>query len=382
MAFEPTLETDRLILRAWRPEDAKSLFLYASDPQIGPPCGWEVHETPEESERVIREVLSAPEQYAITIKGREPEGGAVGAIGIRLGHDIDGDEETGEVDIGYWIGRPFWGKGYVPEAVRAVIRHAFEDLHVHAVFAGYFEGNDRSMRVLEKVGMFHREREEEPGMYATLAEDHDNPPDPSTGYGDELHMMVLTREEWELAQRADPTAPSYVNAQQHEANEHSKDIPRIAYIRSGAQTGADRGGLDAAREAGIPICGWVPPGGMAEDVEEPPGVLAKYPELTEDTTEGYVSRTALNVRDSHATLIVAPGGLEPKSGTEMTAVFARDYGRPCLVISGTQDIAEVRSWLKDLGKGITLNIAGPRESKLPGVYLETRMIVEELLAEN
>ena len=173
-----------------------------------------------------------------------------------------------------------------------------------------------------------------------------------------------------------------IAAQQAEADDITASIVRIAYIRSGGQTGADRGALDAARAAGTPICGWCPPGGLAEDMQRAPGVCALYPELTMGKSEGYVERTAWNVRDSHATLIVAPKGLEPCSGTEMTARFARDYGRPRLVIAGTGEIDAARAWLATLGYGLTLNVAGPRESKTPGTYDETRRVVSLLLAEN
>ena len=171
-----------------------------------------------------------------------------------------------------------------------------------------------------------------------------------------------------------------IAAQQAEANGISACMRRIAYIRSGGQTGADRGALDAAREAGVPISGWCPPGGLAEDMPEAPGLLAEYPELKEGKTHGYVERTAWNVRDSHATLIIAPDGLEPLSGTEMTERFARDFGRPCLVIEGVEEIDEVRAWLATIGFELTLNVAGPRESKTPGTYETTKQVVSLILA--
>ena len=170
-----------------------------------------------------------------------------------------------------------------------------------------------------------------------------------------------------------------ISAQQAEANDISAGVRRVAYIRSGGQTGADRGALDAAREAAVPICGWCPPGGLAEDMPEAPGLLAEYPELKEGESEGYVERTAWNVRDSHATLIVAPDGLEPLSGTEMTERFAHEFGRPCLVIAGTEDIDKVLSWLTTIGYELTLNVAGPRESKTPGTYETTKQVIRLLL---
>ena len=192
-------------------------------------------------------------------------------------------------------------------------------------------------------------------------------------------MTKITREQWEIALKADPVDAATVRAQQDEAGRIASSLPRIASIRSGGQTGADRGALDAARAAQVPICGWCPPGGLAEDLPEPPGLLAAYPELRESASEGYVERTALNVRDSHATLIVAPAGIEPLSGTEMTVRFAEEYGRPHLIIRGTDGIGTAIAWLDELGRGITLNVAGPRESKTPGTYATTKAVVSALL---
>lgn len=177
----------------------------------------------------------------------------------------------------------------------------------------------------------------------------------------------------------DPITPQLVAQQQAEADRDIAAFPLLSYVRSGGQTGADRGGLDAAREKGVPICGWCPPGGLAEDFPEAPGVLALYPELREGTAPGYVERTALNVRDSHATLIVSPGGLEPRSGTEMTARFAEALGRPHLVVDGPEDAQQVLGWLRGVGRGLTLNVAGPRESKHPGIYQVTRLTVRQVI---
>ena len=368
MGIDTVITTERLVLRHWRESDAEALFRYASAPDVGPAAGWRPHRDVEDSRSIIRSVLQGTECYAIVIADRTPADEAVGAISLMQGPDADNNPATVEVELGYWIGVPFWGQGYVPEAARALIRRAFTELGCTAIWAGYYEGNERSRRVLGKVGFtpHHTERDYER---------------PQLGDRVTRHATLLTREQWELGQKADPTAKSYVDAQQQEAEDLSRELPLISYVRSGGQTGADRGGLDAARACGVPICGWCPPGGLAEDMPEPPGVMALYPELREGEANGYVERTALNVRDSHATLVVAPGGLEPRSGTEMTVKFARDYGRPVLVAFGEEDIPTIRDWLRRLGRGLTLNVAGPRESKLPGIHDLTQRIVEALLQE-
>jgi len=165
-----------------------------------------------------------------------------------------------------------------------------------------------------------------------------------------------------------------------EKKEVEELIRKIARIRSGGQTGADRGALDAALDAEVTIAGWCPKGGRAEDFEHAPGLLMPYPQLVETPSSGYVQRTAWNVRDSHATLIVAPDGLEPESGTQMTVDFAQDYDRPVLVVAGMEDLAAIREWLATLEEGITLNVAGPRASKCMRAYDVTFEIIAHLLA--
>src|SRR5215208_5705421 len=105
----------------------------------------------------------------------------------------------------------------------------------------------------------------------------------------------------------------------------------IARIISGGQTGVDRAALDAAVATGTEYGGWCPRGGWAEDLTEPPGLLAAYPLLRETTDDDPAQRTQSNVRDSDATLILTrPGAQSP--GTELTMAAARELGRPHAVV--------------------------------------------------
>lgn len=78
---------------------------------------------------------------------REPGGRMIGAIGF---HDYD--PKSHKVEIGYWLAKPWWGRGIMTEAVRAVARAAFEDFGLVRLTANVFEANARSARVLEKAG--------------------------------------------------------------------------------------------------------------------------------------------------------------------------------------------------------------------------------------
>lgn len=109
------MKTERLILRPWTEEDAASLYKYAQNPNIGPIAGWPPHTSIENSREVIRDILSAPETYAVVLKEtNEP----IGSVGIMFGDGVhSADMQEGDAEIGYWIGMPYWGQGLIPEAV-------------------------------------------------------------------------------------------------------------------------------------------------------------------------------------------------------------------------------------------------------------------------
>jgi hypothetical protein len=148
----------------------------------------------------------------------------------------------------------------------------------------------------------------------------------------------------------------------------------IKKVISGGQTGVDRAGLDAALVAGIPIGGYCPKGRLAED-----GVIPEiYPMIEMESPESYY-RTEMNVLQSDGTLILNSGDLT--EGTRLTRDFCIKYGKPCLVVQlDRQEITgeQVIRWLR--GQLIlTLNIAGPRESKHPGgIYSDSRSFLENI----
>lgn len=162
---------------------------------------------------------------------------------------------------------------------------------------------------------------------------------------------------------------------------------RPARIVSGGQNGADRGALHAAQDLGIPIGGWCPLGGWAEDVPEPPGVRALFPELVAVDSSDPAVRTRANVSDSDATLIVVPGGElagEPgggevvtSTGTSLTHEVALELLRPVLVVDpgAAGAVRRVRQLMGSLAQPVTLNVAGPRESESPGLAESTRRLL-------
>ena len=181
---QKNLETGRLIMRPWREDDASELFRYARDPRVGPIAGWPPHTSEEDSRNVIRNVLSVPETYAIVLK---ETGLPVGSIGLKSGDGTDLTEEPDECELGYWIGVPYWGRGLVTEAGNEMLRHAFEDLGMKAVWCGYYDGNERSKRVQEKLGFSY----------------HHTTPDAPVPLLDETrigHVNYMSKADWIQAQ--------------------------------------------------------------------------------------------------------------------------------------------------------------------------------------
>lgn len=149
-----TFETERLILRPWSEEDAASLYKYACDAEVGPPAGWPPHDSVEFSRQVIREVFSAPYTFAVVLK---ETGEPVGCCGL-VPDGARPDEHIGvnDAEIGYWIGRPFWGNGLIPEAVRCLMQFCFCRLNMNSLWVAFNETNQKSRRVAEKCGFsFH-----------------------------------------------------------------------------------------------------------------------------------------------------------------------------------------------------------------------------------
>ena len=111
------METERLLLRPWQESDAEALYRWASDPEVGPAAGWSPHTSVENSRDIIRTVLAKEGTFAVVLKGGD--GGPIGAIGV---FPTEIPEGRGEPEIGYWIARPYWGQGLIPEAVEAMLR--------------------------------------------------------------------------------------------------------------------------------------------------------------------------------------------------------------------------------------------------------------------
>ena len=134
-------------LREWRAADAESLVRHANDPLVA--CNLRDRfphpYTEADAERWLSRTLAA---HPVTDLAIEVEGAAVGAIGLMP----QGDVFRRTAEIGYWLGRAYWGRGLATDALRAATEWAFDCFDLCRLEAGVFDSNPASRRVLEKAG--------------------------------------------------------------------------------------------------------------------------------------------------------------------------------------------------------------------------------------
>lgn len=173
------LETERLFLRPWKESDAADLYDCAKNPKVGPPAGWAPHESAEYSLFVINNILNGCEAYAICLKSDKKP---IGAAELMLKNRFEDNPD--ECELGFWLAEPFWGQGLIPEASRELLRRAFEDLNMRKVWCAYYDGNEKSKRVQEKLGFKYRYTNENVAV-------------PALNEIRTEHINCITKEEWE-----------------------------------------------------------------------------------------------------------------------------------------------------------------------------------------
>lgn len=143
------METDRILLRPWREEDAEALFRYASDPDVGPRAGWSPHKSVGESLQVIREVFSNDHTWAIELR---ETGEAIGCMGYFTPGESNIVIGENDAEIGYWVAKPFWNTGICTEALRLMIDYCFNVKGFECLWSDFFIDNPASGHVMEKCG--------------------------------------------------------------------------------------------------------------------------------------------------------------------------------------------------------------------------------------
>lgn len=146
-----TLETERLILRRFEPNDAKAMFAnWASDSEVTKYLTWKTHESVEDSAAIIKAWAGGYSdkrfyQWAIVPKDLNEPIGSISAVDV--------DDSTEKVHIGYCIGRKWWRQGITSEAFRAVIGFFFDEVGVNRVESRHDPDNPNSGKVMQKCGL-------------------------------------------------------------------------------------------------------------------------------------------------------------------------------------------------------------------------------------
>lgn len=155
MSERPTQETERLILRPFELADAQEVQRLAGAREVAATTQNIPHPYEDGmAEEWIGAHQEAFEQgtgvtFAITTRGDGRLIGAISLMGIRAGH---------QAELGYWIGKPYWNRGYCTEAARAVVMYGFRILGLNRVHACHVSHNPASGRVMQKLGMQHEGR--------------------------------------------------------------------------------------------------------------------------------------------------------------------------------------------------------------------------------
>ncbi|MDB5310426.1 MAG: N-acetyltransferase [Gemmataceae bacterium] len=148
----PTLETNRLVIRAFGEADAEPLFAHASNPNITRYTLWEYHKTIADTLNFVRDyahcryIEGVPEPYAVVLKA-DPAQKPIGAVGC-----FWASQPNRTMELGYWLAEPFWGRGLIVEACQEVVRYSFTMCGPERMQARVIAGNTASVRVLEKLG--------------------------------------------------------------------------------------------------------------------------------------------------------------------------------------------------------------------------------------
>ena len=144
------LETDRLILREWEENDLNDFFEYASVDGVGQMAGWQPHKSLEESATILKMFIDGRKTFAVVLKENNK---AIGSVGIeKLSTEVDGYENLTGRELGYVLSKDYWGKGIMPEAVKAVINYCFETAGCDYLLCSCSPQNTQSARVIEKCG--------------------------------------------------------------------------------------------------------------------------------------------------------------------------------------------------------------------------------------
>ncbi len=147
-----TIETERLILRPWKQTDLDDFFEYASVDGVGEMAGWKHHENKEKSQSILDLLINDDKTFAIVLKDNNKVIGSLGVEKYGMEKVLSEFFDYQGREIGFVLSKDYWGKGLMPEAVKAVIDYLFNVANLDFLICGYYEFNNQSKKVQEKCG--------------------------------------------------------------------------------------------------------------------------------------------------------------------------------------------------------------------------------------
>ncbi len=146
------IQTKRLILRSFVQSDLDDFYEYASVEGVGERAGWKHHESKQASQQILNGFIKEDKTFAIVLKENNKVIGSLGVEKYGMEETLTEFHNYKGREIGYVLSKDYWGKGIMPEAVKAVIDYLFDDLNLDFLLCGYYDYNNQSKRVQEKCG--------------------------------------------------------------------------------------------------------------------------------------------------------------------------------------------------------------------------------------
>lgn len=145
------LETERLIIRAWKETDLEDFYEYAKVDGVGQMAGWNPHQSIQESKNILEMFIKGKNEFALELKENHKVIGSLGLEKMSLSLGGEYDNLAGR-EIGYVLSKAYWGRGLMPEAVKAVIAYCFQNEKYDYLICSHSVTNNQSKRVIEKCG--------------------------------------------------------------------------------------------------------------------------------------------------------------------------------------------------------------------------------------
>ena len=147
-----SIKTERLILRPFAESDLADFYEYASVEGVGERAGWAHHKSIDESREILARFIEEDKNFAICLKESNK---VIGSLGVEK---YGAEDKLTEFDgyrgreIGFVLSKDYWGRGLMPEAVKAVMQYLFVELDYDFLLCGYYNFNEQSKKVQQKCG--------------------------------------------------------------------------------------------------------------------------------------------------------------------------------------------------------------------------------------